>query len=136
MLWLARVLKIDERTIILACGLCANTVRHLMKDQRSIDAVDGAIAYGRGEISKEELAELSRAADAAAYAADAAYAAADAATYAAADVAVAIATAAAVYAAYAAADAVYAAYKENQQQTADICREILTGKVLEKISEL
>ena len=54
-------------------GHCANTVRHLMKDERSIKAVDAAIAFGEGKITKEELyAAADAAADAAAYAADAA----------------------------------------------------------------
>jgi hypothetical protein len=56
LLWLGQRLEIDGRKITLAKGHCANTVRHLMKDQRSVDAVDVAIAYGEGKIGKEELA--------------------------------------------------------------------------------
>jgi len=55
LLWLAYQLKVDDRPFTLAKGHCANTVRHLIKDERSIKAVDAAIAYGNGEISKEEL---------------------------------------------------------------------------------
>ena len=149
----------DLRLLTLAKGHCANTVRHLMKDERSIKAVDAAIAYGEGRIDIEELnnaattADAYAAADAAAYAAYAtdayadAYAAAAAAAYAtdaAADAADAYADAyvAADAAAYAAAyaDAAYAtdadayaaaaaAKKNNQQQTADICRQYLPIKI-------
>jgi len=58
LLWLAYQLKVDDRPFTLAKGHCANTVRHLIKDERSIKAVDAAIAYGNGEISKEELKML------------------------------------------------------------------------------
>jgi hypothetical protein len=95
LLWLYRMQEdFDLRKLILAKGHCANTVRHLMKDERSINAVDTAIKYGEG---KCELDELNKA-DAAA--ADAAYA----------------------YAAY-------AARKENQQLTADICRQYLPFEI-------
>jgi hypothetical protein len=116
MLWLASKLNINKRLLTLAKGKCAQTVLHLMKDQRSKDAVKAAIDYGEGNITDQELAA---AADAyvAAYAADAAaaYAAAAAAAYAA--------------AAYAAA-AYAAAKRDNQLLTANICREILTEAVL------
>ena len=101
MLWIAARLKVDTRLLTLAKGRCAETVIHLMKDQRSINAVKAAIAYGKGEINNEEL----RAAANAAYAA---YAAAAAAAYAAAD-----AAAAAADATYAAADAAYVAKSAN-----------------------
>jgi len=71
LLWLAHKIKIDKKNLALAKGHCANTVRHLMKDDRSIAAVDAAIKYGNGEISENEL----NAAYAAAYAAAAAAAA-------------------------------------------------------------
>jgi hypothetical protein len=113
----------DLQLLTLAKGHCANTVRHLMKDERSIKAVDTVIAFGEGKATKEELAAAADAAaaasatSAAAYAADAAYAAADA-------YAAAAASAAAASAAAAAADA----RKENQQLTADICRNYLPIK--------
>ena len=72
----------DLQRLTLVKGHCANTVRHLMKDKRSIKAVDDAIAFGNGEIDVEKL--------------NTAY-----------------------------ADAADAAKKENQQQTADICRKYL-----------
>jgi hypothetical protein len=144
----------DLQLLTLAKGHCANTVRHLMKDERSIKAVDVAIAFGEGKASREELdaaacaANAADAADAAyaayaaayvAYAAAYAYAAAayaaNAAAYAAyAAYAAAYAANAAAYAANAAADAYAAAAsaaayadakKENQQLTADICRKYL-----------
>ena len=113
MLWLAKKLKVDDRKLTLAKFKCANQVRHLMKDQRSIAALDAAERYGNGEISRDEL-------DDAAYAA---YAAADAAAYA------AYAAAYAADAAY--ADAAVAAAREGSlKKSAEICREILTEEVL------
>jgi hypothetical protein len=72
LLWLfKRTNPYDLRLLTLAKGHCAKTVIHLMKDQRSIDAVEMAIKFGNNEATREELD------DAAAYAA-AAYADADA----------------------------------------------------------
>ena len=99
------------RELTLAKGHCVNTVRHLMEDERSLRAVDVAIAFGEGRATKEELDSTYAAADAAvpAYAAaDASYAAADAAAdsaYAAAYTA----AAPAYVAAYTAADSAYVA---------------------------
>lgn len=146
MLWIAAKLEVDIRILTLAKGLCANTVRHLMKDERSIAAVDAAIAFGNGEIDENELETASAYADACAADADASAASAYAASFAAyaasfADVAYAYAAsayaaadAAAAASAYAAACA--AAKKQNQKQTADICREVLTNEVLRLINEL
>lgn len=138
LLWLYRRSKgYDFQKLTLAKGLCANTVRHLMKDERSIRAVDAAISFGRGEISKDELA------DAAAYAADGAFIATtedDSAD----DANAAYAAYAAVSASADSADAADGAYtadadddaddyarKENQQKTADIVREILPFEIWE-----
>ena len=75
LLWLAKKIEIPIKPLTLAKTRCAKTVIHLMKDQRSIDAVNIAEKYGlTDEISDNDL---KNAADAAAYAA--AYAAADAA---------------------------------------------------------
>ena len=133
MLWIAQKLNVDKRKLTLAKGRCAETVIHLMKDQRSIDAIKAAIAYGNGEIDDTQLKDAADAAytATAAYAADAAAAAAYAAAYAAAAYA-AYAAAACTAAAAAAADAA-AARKENRQKTADICREILTEEVLNRL---
>ena len=135
LLWLfARTNPEDFQLLILAKAHCANTVRHLMVDERSKNAVDVAIAFGLGKATREELAAAyaaSAAASAAAYAAYAAsasYAAAYAAAYASASYAAAYAASAsyaaayASYAASAAASASYAARKKNQLLTADICR--------------
>ena len=128
MLSAAKLLEVDIRALTLAKGLCANTVRHLMEDQRSIPAVDAAIAFGRGEIDEEELRDY---AHTAAAAAAAAYAAAYAAAADAAD-----AAAAAAAAAYEAADSdPVSALRESRKQTADICREVLTGAVMEKLAK-
>ena len=108
LLWLFKRTNPDDlRLLTLAKGHCVNTVRHLMKDERSLKAVDAAIAFGEGKISREELNTSA----AAAYA-DAAFAADYAADY-----------AAAAYADYAADK------KENQQLTADICRKYLPIEV-------
>ena len=126
----------DKRTRVLVAAHCANTVRHLMTDKRSIDAVDMAIKYGNNEATDNELA----AAEAAAWAATWANSAADAAAEAAAEAAAAAARAntsayAASGAAGAAARAAGAAAraaaraadarKSNQKLTADICRQYL-----------
>ena len=63
MLWIAKKLNVDKRKLTLAKGKCAETVIHLMKDQRSIDAVKAAIAYGNGEIDDVQLKIAADAAD-------------------------------------------------------------------------
>jgi len=111
------------KELTLAKGHCANTVRHLMEDERSLRAVDVAIAFGEGKATKKEL-DSAYAASGAAYAADAA------------DVAYAAYAAHAADAAAYAADAANAAdaasgdstsptYEQNQMETADICRKYL-----------
>ena len=127
LLWLAKKIDIPIKPLTLAKARCAKTVIHLMKDQRSIDAVNLAEKYGlTDEISDDDL---KNAADAAAY-----YdAAADAAAYYAAS-ADAAADAAAYYAASAAADD--AAKTKNQLQTAYICREILGELIINRVNEL
>ena len=117
MLWLADKVKVPIKTLTLAKGLCVNTIRNLMKDERSIAAVDATIAFGRGKITEEELettrkvahATAVAAADAAAYAAHAADATANYAT------------------------AALAARTKNLKETADICRKVLTRSVLARI---
>ena len=117
MLWIAKKLNVDLLKLTTAKALCANTVRNLMRDERSTKAIDVAILFGQGKASREELDA------AAADAYTAAYAAADAAAY---------ADAADAAAAYTAADA----KRKNQQETADICRRILTEDVLAAINNL
>jgi len=113
MLWIAQQMGVELQPLTLAKGLCANTVRHLMKDERSTNAVDVAIKFGKGEATREELDDAAEASYVVACAADAAdavaYDAADAVAYAAADAAYDAAYAAADAAAYAADAAAYAA---------------------------
>jgi hypothetical protein len=130
LLWLfAKTNPDDVRLLILAKGKCAETVKHLMKDERSTAAVEAAISYGEGKISKKELKEFATAAhdahDARAAIAFAAAAHAD------------TAAAYAAFAAFAAADADADAYtvaeaaayastrKEKLKQAADIVRNVI-----------
>lgn len=73
LLWLAARIDIGLQPLTLAKGHCANTVRHLMKDERSIKAVDVAIVFGEGKATRKELDDAydtaDAVADAAAYAA-------------------------------------------------------------------
>ena len=112
LLWLANRCNVELQPLTLAKALCANTVRHLMTDERSVKAVDVAIAFGEGRATRDEL-------DAAA--------------------ATATANAAAAYAAYAAtaaaASAAYAAVDTNQQQTADICRKYIGDLIIQKVNQ-
>jgi hypothetical protein len=144
LLWLAQRCDVELKPLTLAKAHCANTVRHLMKDERSIKAVDVAIAFGQGRATLDELNEVySAAAKAAAYAYAAvnaaAYASASASAAAAADSEFADAAAAAAYdaayaAAYAAANA--AARAANRQQTADICRKHIGDIIIDKVNQL
>ena len=129
MLWLAFKVGVNKRTLTLAKGLCAKTVIHLMKDQRSKDAVKAAIDYGEGKINDNKLNADAYASAAYASAASAAYASAYASYAAYASDAAASASDAAASAAY---DA-YAAKINNQKLTADICREILTEEILKRL---
>jgi len=148
MLWIAAKLQIDKRLLTLTKGKCAATVLRLMKDKRSKKAVKAAIDYGHGLIGDEELKNAAYAAYDAAYAAYAACGidAASASAYAA--YASAYAAYASAYAAYAATDAAAsasasasayasaaatdAAREKNLQETADICRDLLTKEVFNK----
>ena len=81
LLWLFYKTKTDSEQdfalLTIAKGHCANTVRHLMKDERSVAAVDAAIKYmGDRLILKNANANAYAAANAAYAAANAAYAAA------------------------------------------------------------
>ena len=143
------------KDLVKAKADCASLVKHLMKDQRSLNALQVCYDYVDGKISKKELRRVANAAFTAAYsAADAAAASA----YAAANSAAVSANAAsanaatdaydaAYSAADAAADAAYsavwndsacvnaadAARKETLKKCADICREVLTESLFKKI---
>jgi hypothetical protein len=142
MLWMADELDVDDRILTKAKALCANTIRHLMANRCSTDAIDAALRYADGGIGRTELDNFCFAAEKfvlfgvfnyPAYAANAAAATISA---------LFPRAAAAVYASMAALD--YAdslcldfaqAQKNNQLQTADICREVLTLAVFEKVNE-
>jgi len=119
-------------------------VEHLMKDQRSKDALQACFDYVNGKITREELdaayVDAAAAAVAAVAAADAAAAAVAAvAAVAAADAAAAAAAAVAAYATADAADAAAtadAARTLSLKKSADICREYLTKEVLSKYKKL
>ena len=142
MLWIAQKVGVDIKILTKAKALCALTVRHLMKDERSIKACEVALKFADGEATSEELSAAytnAAAAYAAAYAYAAAayaYAAAAAYTNAAANAAANAANAAA-NAANAAADAAAYAYagEKSKKQTADICREVLTDEVFKLIKQ-
>ena len=134
LLWLVARLNINERKLFLAKGLVVEQVLHLMNDERSIEAVEAAINYGNGKISKDELEIFIADAYTAAYAtadADAdTYTATTSAAFAAASAAFAAAFAdAAASAAFAAAN--YAADASDAEQlsfkkSADIVRKIFS----------
>ena len=64
LLWLfVRVNPDSVRERVLAAGRCAETVKHLMTDNRSIRAVEAAIAFGLGEISRGDLSAWAAAAE-------------------------------------------------------------------------
>jgi hypothetical protein len=127
LLWLAKRLDLPLNKLTLAKARCAKTVIHLMKDQRSIDAVNAAERFGLDECTIEEL---NTAATDASYAA-AAYAVSADAYYA------AYAAAYAAYAAAYAADASYAAATKikNKKQTSDICVEILGELIIDAVNK-
>lgn len=127
MLWTALMLGVDERVMVGVAGKCARTVQHLMKDPRSIAALDACDKYAAGELSERELKDVAYSAYSAYYVAARASARASARDS---------AHASAAYAAYAAADADYAAAKtEDRLKTANICREFLTEAVFKIINE-
>jgi len=125
LLWWCVAEKVENRLLTLAAGKCAETVIHLMTDQRSKDAVKASIDYGNGLIKLDELKVYARASrDVFDYAADAVfYAAADSAHYAA---DAADASGAALYAAHAFSKiGGQKACEDNQKLTADIVRSII-----------
>jgi len=134
-LWIAKRLNVDDKKLTMAKAMCAKQVEHLMKDQRSKNALQACFNYVNDKITREQLNDVA-AAVAAAYAADyAAYAAAYAAH------------AAAYGAAYAATAATVASHvattadndddRNNYlRKSADICREYLTEEVLKAYKDL
>ena len=125
MLWLAFKLNIDDKKLTMAKVMCAKQVEHLMRDQRSRDALQACIDYANGKITRNQLNTYAAATYDAAYAAAYAYAAAAAA-------ASPFIAAVDAYAADADAYAAAAAIKASLKKSADICREYLTEEVLRK----
>jgi hypothetical protein len=116
MLWLfIRTNPEDIKLLHLASGHYSNTFRHLMKDERSKAGVDACIAFGNGEITKEEL-------DKAIDAARKVFASADfgVATYAA-----RLDSVSAYTYTYTSPSTSAATYAETQLLTANICRKYL-----------
>jgi hypothetical protein len=146
LLWLAKKVDMELKPLTLAKVRCTQTVIHLMKDERSLNALKVAEKFAlTDEVTLDDLKNAAAyAADAvAAYAAYTADAAADAVAAYAADAYAADAVAA--YAAYAAAAyaadayaadayAADAAIKKNQLQTADICREHIGKSLIELVN--
>ena len=129
-LWCLRAVENEDKKIRLFAVWCARQVQHLMKDERSIKALDVAEAFAKGNATQEELDAAAKAAwaaardadvDAAAKAALAAWAALAAAAWAA---AWAVAGDAAWAAARAAArDADVAAWAAQEKELRRICGE-------------
>ncbi len=156
MLFIAYKLKVNNKKLVLTKGYCAQTVIHLMTDKRSINAVNTAIKFGKGEASKEELKNAASAAKAAVtvaftaaftavkvasdaktnaktatyYATYSAYSSAAKATYSAVKVASNAADAAKT-ATYSDSDA----RTKNQLETANICKRHLTKEVFKLINK-
>jgi len=141
MLWLAYKLEINNRILTLAKAMCAKTILHLIKDQRGIDAINTSTKYGKGKATQKEL-------DEAAYKAQCAV---DEIIHVPVDIRIYAATCIAAYCvnidnnntnsvtiANQVASCIgynkISAKKENQLKTANICREILTDAVFEKLN--
>lgn len=127
LLWLANKVDIDKRKLTLAKAHCANTVRHLMKDQRSINAIDVAIAYGNNQADDEQLKTSFTSAEVAATKSAAA------AFLSPSDAAIIHIFSSAAATAVCAADNV--ARTKNLKQTADICREYIGQLLINKVNE-
>ena len=129
-LWCLRAVEGYDREIRLYAIWCVRQVQHLLKDPRSIVALDVAEKYANGQATKQELDAayaLAVAARTAAAAVDAAARAAAAATFAAAAGVAAAADAARTAAAYAAradADALDAARANQEKELRKICESI------------
>lgn len=124
MLWFyTRYRPGDLQGVTLVKGLIANTVRHLMSDQRSLDAVDSAIEFGGGKVGTEQLwaSKHGAAMCAIGYAARAAYYACNTACY----DNIADFVTAAVYESYDDFLSGLQAKKDSLKNSADICRKYL-----------
>lgn len=118
---ISKTIGIPNKQIILAKGLCANTVRHLIKDKKVIIGIDAAISFGKGKRLGEEKLK-----SAGFYAYSNSYA---------------------LYSDEVVADSykvgvLYTNYfeslvarKENRLQTANICRKILGQLIINRIND-
>ena len=124
MLWITSNLEVDIKILTLAKVHCALTVKHLMKDKRSIEALEVALKFVNG---KATLEELKIAADAAYIAVNAACIVTNAAACIVTDAAAYAVNAACIVtdatyaanAAYAPANAAYAAASNDANTAAD-----------------
>jgi hypothetical protein len=71
-LWVLRAVTNHDREIRLFAVWCARQVQHLMTDRRSIDALDVAEQFAKGEVTEEQLSDAWSAAESAAKSARAA----------------------------------------------------------------
>ena len=142
LLWLAQKVGVELKPLILAKVNCAKTVIHLMKDERSLKALEVAEKFAlTDDVSLDDLRASRNTYVAAdvytdAYAVDA-YAAdaAAAATLAAAALAAAAIAAVDVANAATLAAAATTARTENRIQTADICRRDIGGLIIELVNK-
>jgi hypothetical protein len=127
-LWFAQRINVDHRALTLAKGHCANTIRDLVQDERSLKAIDVAIAYGEGRATKEELDFAAKEAfDATEIGTPDAYAAYAAVS----DSATSETTTVAAYTSSIAPD-----MRRNLIETAEICKVHLGNLVIDKVNEL
>lgn len=68
-LWCLRAVKNHDKEIRLYAVWCARQVQHLMRDQRSLDALDVAERFANGDATQKEFAAAWEAAGEAAWAA-------------------------------------------------------------------
>ncbi|MDR1335230.1 MAG: hypothetical protein LBK22_00185 [Tannerella sp.] len=143
MLWMAPRLGVDDRILIRAKALCANTVRDLIGDKRITGVIDASLRYADGEIDREELYDFGKLASYAYRQTVFRKSSENHAISAAINVfgnyilsyAVAIETADARYRG-APLKTSLDEKRENERQTASICREVLTDAVMEKVKQL
>lgn len=141
MLWLASEVGVNRQSLILTAGHCANTVRHLMIDERSTKAVDTAIAFGEGRASERDLnvarADAIKARAERVLGAVWAIAYEDTAIWTA-DTAGEAAIRAVMYTQrnWFFTNARMCAMAKNQKQTADICREYIGREIIDRCNQM
>ena len=67
MILLAEKLKVEKKLLVKTSGRCAATVKHLMNDKRSLDALQACEDYGNGKINDDELSVFAASANDAIY---------------------------------------------------------------------